>query len=47
MTKTTIKENKTMENNTENYNGWSNFATWDFYNLTQNDYNLYGQIIKN
>ena len=44
MTKTTIKENKTMLNNTETYNGWSNHSTWDFYNLTQNDYNIYGQI---
>ena len=33
-----------MENNTETYNGWSNYSTWDYYNLTQNDYNLYGQI---
>jgi len=30
--------------NTKKYNGYANWATWDFHMISNNDYNLYNQI---
>lgn len=33
-----------MIQDTKEYNGYTNFATWDFQVITNNDYSLYHQV---
>jgi hypothetical protein len=33
-----------MQKDTKEYNGYANWATWDFQVITNNDYNLYHHI---